>query len=416
MGLISVAINIMNQIIKFLVKEFILKIRFHDKGEDTSSKMRNIFIIQYINTAILLLLIGLNYDFLGYHMLEAPSDDFSSRWYTETGRVIVNTMLINAFMPIVNFFLATIIFRMKRANDQYELSFCKVKKVETKCITIAQYVDLYCGPEMIMHDSYAVIIKTVYVTFTYGFALPVLFPIATLSFLILYFTERVRLAFFYRNPPQFNLTLDNLAISNLKYAPLTMMVLGFWFMGNRQMFFNELGGKMDFAQQPIDSKHNFYHDGIEKSILIPIVLFSALILFQSYYLQFVKKILTFLGVLTLEDDDAVQLMTQRQQVMSDKTKKQNLQITDENLEDYWENLNGTDQKRWFAQEIYFRKELNIKTMNDEMFQNIKTLQRKGKYIKDLYNYDILANLDYADDFAYSQMDHRHEHTSSNFIA
>ena len=94
-------------------------------------------------------------------------------------------------------------------------------------------MDLYCGPEMIMHDSYAVIIKTVYVTFTYGFALPILFPIAMLSFLILYFTERVRLAFFYRNPPQFNLTLDNLAISNLKYAPLTMMVLGFWFMGNR---------------------------------------------------------------------------------------------------------------------------------------------------------------------------------------
>ena len=81
-----------------------LKIGFHDKGEDTSSKMRNIFIIQYINTAILLLLIGLNYDFLDYQMLEAPSNDFSSRWYTDTGRVIVTTMLIDAFMPMVNFF------------------------------------------------------------------------------------------------------------------------------------------------------------------------------------------------------------------------------------------------------------------------------------------------------------------------
>ena len=94
-------------------------------------------------------------------------------------------------------------------------------------------MDLYCGPEMIMHDSYAVIIKTVFVTFTYGFALPILFPIAALSFFILYITERLRLAFHYRNPQQFNLKLDNLAIRNLKYAPLTMMVLGFWFMGNR---------------------------------------------------------------------------------------------------------------------------------------------------------------------------------------
>ena len=40
-------------------------------------------------------------------------------------------------------------------------------------------------------------------------------------------------------------------------------------------------------------------------------------------------------------------------------------------------------------------------MNDDLFKNIKSVQRKGKYIKDLYNYDILANLDYADDFAYA---------------
>ena len=152
MGLISVAINIMNIIIKFVVKWFVLKIRFHDKGEDTSSKMDNIFIIQYINTALLLLLIGLNYDFLGYHMLNAPSDDFSSRWYTETGRVIVITMLINAFMPFINFFIEWFYFRMLRLKDTYVLSFCKIKKVETKCITVAQYVDLYCGPEMIMHN------------------------------------------------------------------------------------------------------------------------------------------------------------------------------------------------------------------------------------------------------------------------
>ena len=72
-------------------------------------------------------------------------------------------------------------------------------------------------------------------------------------------------------------------------------------------------------------------------------------------------------MLTLEDDDKVQLLMHRQQVITDKTKEENLKNGDENLEPYWQNLNGTDQKRWFVQEIYFRKELNIKTMNDEMF-------------------------------------------------
>ena len=72
-------------------------------------------------------------------------------------------------------------------------------------------------------------------------------------------------------------------------------------------------------------------------------------------------------MLTLEDDDKVQLLMHRQQVITDKTKEENLKNGDENLEPYWQNLNGIDQKRWFVQEIYFRKELNIKSMNNDMF-------------------------------------------------
>ena len=59
---------------------------------------------------------------------------------------------------------------------------------KTSCITVAQYVDLYCGPEIIFYEQYASMIKIVFVTFTYGFALPVLFPIAAFSFMVMYIT------------------------------------------------------------------------------------------------------------------------------------------------------------------------------------------------------------------------------------
>jgi hypothetical protein len=45
---------------------------------------------------------------------------------------------------------------------------------------------------------------------------------------------------------------------------------------------------------------------------------------------------------------------------------------DENLGSYWKNLNGIDQKIWYANEVYTRKKFGIKTIDDEAFENLRT--------------------------------------------
>ena len=48
-----------------------------------------------------------------------------------------------------------------------------------------------------MHFQYATILNTVFVTFMYGLALPMLFPIAAFTFLNLYVSEKLLLAYYY---------------------------------------------------------------------------------------------------------------------------------------------------------------------------------------------------------------------------
>ena len=67
----------------------------------------------------------------------------------------------------------------------------------TKCTQIYQYLDLYTGPNYIVHYKYSGVLNIIYVTMMYGLGLPALFPIAFISFFIFWATERYQLAYTY---------------------------------------------------------------------------------------------------------------------------------------------------------------------------------------------------------------------------
>ena len=72
-----------------------------------------------------------------------------------------------------------------------------------------------------------------FVTFMYGLVLPLLFPVALLSFVIVYIVERVMLTYYYRKPPMYDEKMNAAAISILKWAPFFMVSFGYWAMGNK---------------------------------------------------------------------------------------------------------------------------------------------------------------------------------------
>ena len=83
-----------------------------------------------------------------------------------------------------------------------------------------------------MHFKYSSALNVTFVTFMYGLAIPLLFPIAVLYYIILYVVERLCITYYYRRPPMFDDKLNLASIGTLKWAPVFMMAFGFWIMSN----------------------------------------------------------------------------------------------------------------------------------------------------------------------------------------
>merc|ERR1719305_1050704 len=64
--------------------------------------------------------------------------------------------------------------------------------------TVQAYIDLYAGPDYLIHYRYATILLNIGVAFMYGTAMPYLYFCATLAFVILYLNERLLVSYYYR--------------------------------------------------------------------------------------------------------------------------------------------------------------------------------------------------------------------------
>ena len=59
-------------------------------------------------------------------------------------------------------------------------------------------------------------------------------------------------------------------------------------------------------------------------------------------------------------------------------------------------MSGMTQLSMFVQELYFRSQLKISTMDDESLEKVRVFKRKDKIISNEINYDILKNKRYED--------------------
>ena len=90
-----------------------------------------------------------------------------------------------------------------------------------------------------MHYKYSTVLNIVFVTFMYGFGMPMLFPIACASFVVLYFQEKLMLYYGYRLPPMYDERLSESVINWMRFAPLFFLAFGYWMASNQQLLSND---------------------------------------------------------------------------------------------------------------------------------------------------------------------------------
>ena len=82
----------------------------------------------------------------------------------------------------------------------------------------------------------------------YGLGLPLLFPIAFLSYFIFWLVERFQIAYTYRLPPKMDSKMTENAIRLLSFVPIIFLFNSYWMLSNRQIFDNVIN-KKDYKGQ-----------------------------------------------------------------------------------------------------------------------------------------------------------------------
>lgn len=90
-----------NIIIREIIVELVKKIGYDTHSELAAQTTHAYFLSMFLNTAILILLVYANFTEIGLDFMKGPFFDYTPEWYAIVGYSIVQTMIINAFFPLI---------------------------------------------------------------------------------------------------------------------------------------------------------------------------------------------------------------------------------------------------------------------------------------------------------------------------
>ena len=188
--------------------------------------------MQFFNTAILLFIVNYNMiqDPVTFGLVGGSLRDFNRTWFKILGNTIVGTMVITGSMPLVG--LAGNYTRqfLERAWDR---GFSINSVYKTKKTGLKEYIDLHSGPPHSIHFAFSQLLVIVFVTFMFGFGIPILFPIAFVSIFVLYHVEKICMYYRYRRPPMYDEHVTQLVQRLLRLAPVMYLFSAYWMLTNK---------------------------------------------------------------------------------------------------------------------------------------------------------------------------------------
>ena len=84
-----------------------------------------------------------------------------------------------------------------------------------------------------MHFKYSALLNVIFVTMTFGYGMPILFPVAAVAILVLYFVEKTMLYYAYRLPPMYDERLSQSVLNLLSKSPIIFIGFSYWMASNK---------------------------------------------------------------------------------------------------------------------------------------------------------------------------------------
>ncbi|CAD8102547.1 unnamed protein product [Paramecium sonneborni] len=255
-------------------------------SEEYSSRILKIFLGQFLNTGLILLLTNIDYG--NYTRNDIPETikflfggqygDIDSKWCQNIGIILLLTLLINIATQPVMLLVELIVRYIRKACDQ--CSLCLNEK-KTRAKTYQEFKELYKGEQFRVELRYAQILTALYICFMYSPALPFLFLITLLTIWFLYIVDKIAIFKTYSKP----IMIDSVVSDSVrKYLWIALIIhIGFatYIYGSSNLFYETIEAKLVIEQlQDVYGNQNIVVEWLERALSqIPnIVLFAILIL------------------------------------------------------------------------------------------------------------------------------------------
>ena len=228
-----------------------------NKVDNLKYRVRNIFVFQYVNTVIVVL--------LAFNSLPLPANvsstlfagdlkfvkgvfkDFDVRWYAQVGSVIVATQIAMIFVPHF-FVLVGELKRFCRRCKDRKYS-CDSKK--TVQVIQSKYEEIYMGGEFYIQFRLAHILTSVFVTLTFSSGLPLLYLVLYVNLVAVYWLDKYMILRVYQKPQIFTLELTKSVISSIKWALLVHILFSFFMYTTPNILSS---APLENAPQPAESE------------------------------------------------------------------------------------------------------------------------------------------------------------------
>lgn len=198
-----ITIPIINSILILFLKKMTSYERNKTMSEDMTSNFLKIFIMQTINTGIIILLVNtysptVTNELPNFPILTGNFDDFTAGWFIDVGTTIMFVMIISIFTP----HLMTIFFKLLRCCRILYDSGCN--NSSTKLKSKQDYFSLYVGPTFFIEGRLAQIGTIIFVSLTYSSGMPLLYLTAFLFLILTLAIDKYLILRYYKCPLHFD--------------------------------------------------------------------------------------------------------------------------------------------------------------------------------------------------------------------
>eukprot|EP00227_Mantoniella_beaufortii_P000812 CAMPEP_0197617748 /NCGR_PEP_ID=MMETSP1326-20131121/61189_1 /TAXON_ID=1155430 /ORGANISM="Genus nov. species nov., Strain RCC2288" /LENGTH=932 /DNA_ID=CAMNT_0043186643 /DNA_START=68 /DNA_END=2866 /DNA_ORIENTATION=- len=218
-------IVVMNTFLNWVILKLVRFERHHSASSEQRSVMLKLFVSQFFNTAVNLVVISASFPWLKRQLkgstaegllFEGDKEDLSPKWYQEVGYALVLSMLVNPMAQRAQTFVRSMKFKWQRTAAR------------TAAVTQRQLNEAYEGEEFVLSVRYGEILNIIFVTMTFSAGIPLLVPLAAFSFWQHYLVDRYDFLRVAKLPPRYSTALADGAAEVMAYASIGHLLFFIW--------------------------------------------------------------------------------------------------------------------------------------------------------------------------------------------